>query len=187
MWKKLMQIADIGDPTSFLDLAYLEYSQLEFKLNIRFFDLNTEMFELRISTGVTEKLPDRQKSDAKTLTCGPTTWRDILKNVLSDNMKWQIRKWSIFTNFQVLAWMTIYSSRRNSNQLENGQKICSEIVLKCLHLTRTGRSHILWSNSKFARSVLKWNQTCDRRIVRLFSYIHHTNDFWLYYHVGNTI
>ena len=53
---------------------------------------------------------------------GPTTWRDMLRHVLSDTVNWQTRKWSNCTKFQVLAWMIINSSRRNSNQLENCQK-----------------------------------------------------------------
>ena len=86
-----------------------------------------------------------------------TTWKDMLKNALSDTANWQTRKWSNCTKFQALAWMIINSSRKNSNQLENCQ-----------------------------RSVTRWTQACDRRLARLISYIHHTNDFRQYCHVGNT-
>ena len=65
-------------------------------------------------------------------------------------------------------------------------EVCSQIVLKCLFLARIGRPDILWSVHKLARSVTKWTKACDRRLARLTSYIHHTNDFRQYCHVGVT-
>ena len=56
-------------------------------------------------------------------------------------------------------------------------KVCSQIVLKCMYLARTGRPDILWSVNKLARSVTKWTGACDRISARLISYIHHTNDY----------
>ena len=43
-----------------------------------------------------------------------------------------------------------------------------------------------WSVNKLARAVTKWTQACDRRLARLISYIHHTNDNRQYCHEGNT-
>ena len=37
-------------------------------------------------------------------------------------------------------------------------KVCSQIVLKCLHLARSGRPDILWSVNKLARSITKWTK-----------------------------
>ena len=65
-------------------------------------------------------------------------------------------------------------------------EVCSQIVLKCLYLARIGRPDILWSVNKLARSVTKWTQACDRRLARLISYTHYTNDFRKFCHVGNT-
>ena len=65
-------------------------------------------------------------------------------------------------------------------------KTCSQIVLKCLYLARIGRPDILWSVNKLARAVTKWTRACDKRMARLISYVHHTNDFRQYGHVGNT-
>ena len=65
-------------------------------------------------------------------------------------------------------------------------EVCSQIVLKCLHLARIGRPDMLWSVNKLARSVTKWTQACDRRLARLISQIHHTIDCRQYCHVGNT-
>ena len=51
---------------------------------------------------------------------------------------------------------------------------CSQIFLKCLYLARIGRPDILWSVNKLARSITKWAKTCDKRLNRLISHIHHT-------------
>ena len=65
-------------------------------------------------------------------------------------------------------------------------QVCSHIVLKCSHLTRIGKSDILWSVNKLARSITKWTKACDKRLNRLISYIHHTCEHKQYCHVGNT-
>ena len=52
--------------------------------------------------------------------------------------------------------------------------------------TRIGRPDIMWPVNKLARSVTKWTHACDKRLARLISYIHHTNDYRQYCHVGNT-
>ena len=52
--------------------------------------------------------------------------------------------------------------------------VCSQIVLKCLSLARTGTPDILRSVNKLARAVTKWTKACDKRSARLISYIHHT-------------
>ena len=79
------------------------------------------------------------------------------------------------------------SRNRNWNQLENCQKKCSQFVLKCLYLARTGRLDILWSVNNLARTVMKWTGACDKRLARLiFSNIHHTRDYRQYCHVGKT-
>ena len=65
-------------------------------------------------------------------------------------------------------------------------QVCSQIVLNCLYLARIGRSDILWSVNKLARSITKWTKACDKRLNRLISYFHHTNEYKQYCHVGNT-
>ena len=60
------------------------------------------------------------------------------------------------------------------------------MVLKCLYLARNDRPDILWSVDKLARAVTKWTQAQDRRLARLISHIHHTNDHRQYCQVGNT-
>ena len=62
---------------------------------------------------------------------------------------------------------------------------CSQIVLKPLYVARIGRPDILWSVNKLARAATKWTQACDRRLARLISYIHHTQDYRQCCHGGN--
>ena len=53
-------------------------------------------------------------------------------------------------------------------------QVCSQIVLKCLYLARTGRPDILWSVNKLAQSITRWTKACDKRLNRLISIFHHT-------------
>ena len=64
--------------------------------------------------------------------------------------------------------------------------VCSQIVLKCLYLARIGRLDILWSVNKLVRAVMKWTKTCDKRLERLISYIHHTSEYRQCCNVGNS-
>ena len=62
-----------------------------------------------------------------------------------------------------------------------------KIVLKCSYLARIGRPNILWSVNKLARSITKWTKACDKRLNRLFSYVHHTCEYKQYCYLGNTV
>ena len=76
------------------------------------------------------------------------------------------------------AKTVVWSCDIESEELESvGEmsKVCSQIVLKCLYLTRIGGPDILWSVNKLARAVTEWTRACERRLARLISYIHHTN------------
>ena len=53
-------------------------------------------------------------------------------------------------------------------------------------MARIGRLDIVWSVNKSARSITKWTNSCDRRLNRLISKIHHTCEYKQYYHLGNT-
>ena len=142
------------------------------------------MLESRVSAGATQKITWVGETSAKIGCVVPRHGRTCSKIALRDIANWRTKRQSSYTKSQVLVWMIIISRKRNLNQLENGQKICSQIVLKCLHLARVGKPDILWSVNKLARSVTDWTRACDKRLARLISYIHHTNDFRQYCHVG---
>ena len=56
-------------------------------------------------------------------------------------------------------------------------KVCFQIVLTCLHLARIGRPDISWSVNKLARAITNSTKSSDKRLARLISYIHHTNEY----------
>ena len=61
----------------------------------------------------------------------------------------------------------------------------SQIVLTCLYLARFGGPDIPWSVNKICTSSHQMDERCDKRLVRLISYIHHTH-FKQQCHVGHT-
>ena len=54
---------------------------------------------------------------------------------------------------------------------------CARIVLKALYLARMNRIDILWSVNTLAREVTRWTVACDKRLLRLISYLHFTQDW----------
>ena len=57
MWKVLNKEVDLGEPTSFLDHVYLGCTQIQGEISKDSVDNYRDMFESRISAGVTEKIP----------------------------------------------------------------------------------------------------------------------------------
>ena len=77
------------------------------------------------------------------------------------------------------------SKKEEENEsIREMSKLCSQIVLKCLYLARFGRPDILWSVNKLARAATKWTKSCDKRLTRWISRIHHTNECLQYCYVG---
>ena len=105
--RTLMQNIVLDEPTSFLDHVCLGCTQGECKTNETIIEQYTKMFESR--------LPEWQ---AHTV-ASSYDLKDMLKNVSSGTVNWQIRKCSKLLKSRVLVWMITNSSRRNSNQLEN--------------------------------------------------------------------
>ena len=108
------------------------------------------------------------------------------RNVWNDTVSWQTGRLTNSPKYQLHPLMTIISKRKNWNPWENCQKVCSQIVVKCVYLARFGRLDILWWVNKLARSITKWTEACDKRLNRLISYIHHTCENKQYCHVENT-
>ena len=66
MWKLLNKEVDLGEPTSFLDLVYLECTQRHCETRKHIVDNYSAMFESRISAGATEKLPSSENPNVST-------------------------------------------------------------------------------------------------------------------------
>ena len=111
MWKKLMKLVDLGEPTSFLGHVYLGCTQRECKPNetinenLRRCSSHVFLLEQQKNYRCGKSLTHKQSRD-------PSTWRDMLKNALSDVATWQRRRWSNCTKFRALAWIIIHSSRK---------------------------------------------------------------------------
>ena len=62
MWKVLNKEVDLGEPTSFIDHAYLGCSQRQCTISKDMFDKYRNMFESKISAGAMEKITMLGKS-----------------------------------------------------------------------------------------------------------------------------
>ena len=83
-----------------------------------------------------EKLTQKQSR-------GPTTWKDMLENTLRGIARWQTKKWSNYTKFQVFAWMITNSRRMNLNQLEHYQKMLTDCLEMLVPGTNWETKHLM--------------------------------------------
>ena len=138
------------------------------------------MFESRIFAGATEKLP-----------CSENLSISSWSNDMEGHAKKCVERCCELANrttqqLYKVSTPCIDDHHSKEEELKSVSKVCSQIVLKCLYLARIGRPDILWSVNKLARSITKWTKACDKRLNRLISYIHHTCEYKLCCHVGNT-
>ena len=91
------------------------------------------------------------------------------KRYLHSPMTWKVMQRSVerycelankttqqFSKSQRHALTTINPKKKKWDRLENCEKLCSQIVLKCLDFARIGKPDILWSVNKY----------CDKRLAR---------------------
>ena len=143
------------------------------------------MFESRISAGAKESYLV-QGNLTQTYLSGPVIWKVMQMKCVERYCELAIK-----TTQQLYKVTTPCLDDHQFKEEELGSvgelsKVCSQIVLKCLYLTRIGRPDILWSVNKLARAVTKWTRAWDKRLARLISCIHHTREFKQYCHVRNT-
>ena len=87
---------------------------------------------------------------------------------------WQTRNLSNCTEYPRRVWMTTNSSDADFG---NSWRIVESVFARrpeTVVVRRTGRPHMTWSVNYSARAITKWNETCDKRVARLTSYIHFT-------------
>ena len=110
------------------------------KSNQIIIDQHREMFESRLLVGATEKLPGWEKpacsKSVETLWTGQQKDRAVLQSL------WSLLRWSHFKKEEVESDWEV-------------SKVCSEIVLKCWNLPRTGRPDILCSVNQLAVEQLR--------------------------------
>ena len=183
MWKVLNKGVDLGEPTSFLDHVYLGCTQRQCEKSKDIVDNYRTMFESRISAGATEKLP-----------CSVNLRISSWSYGMEGHAKKCVEGYCELANKTTQQLYKVstpciddhHFKEEETKSVGELSNTCSQIVLKCLYLARIGRPDILWSVNKLARSITKWTKACDKRLIRLLSYIHHTSEYKQYCHVGNT-
>ena len=108
------------------------------------------------------------------------------RNMWKDIANLQIKRLNNFCNVATPCTDDHQVKEEENESVGELSTVCSQIVLKCLYLARIGRLDILWSVNKLACAITKWTKSCDKRLARLISYIHHTSEFRQYWYAGNT-
>ena len=183
MWKVLNKEVDLGEPTSFLDHAYLGCTQRQCETSKDIVDNYRTMFESRVSAGATEKLP-----------CSENMCISSWSYDMAGHAKKCVERYCELANKTTQQLHKVSTPCIDDHHFKEEEmksvgelsQVCSQIVLKCLYLARIGRPDILWSVNKFARSIIKWTKACDKRLNRLILYIHHTCEYRQNCYVGNT-
>ena len=118
MWKVLNKEVDLGEPTSFLDHAYLRCTQRQCQISKDIVDNYRTMFESRMSAVRAKKLPFPQ---IFVFLHGLVTWLVMQRSVWNDIVSWQTRRLNNSTKYLLHALMTTTSKKRKQNLLENCQ------------------------------------------------------------------
>ena len=168
MWKKLVKLVDHGEPTSFLDHLCVRCTQRECKSNENTIEEYKKLFDSRISAGATEKLPGCEKPHAKTV---------VWSYDMEGHAQKCVERFCELANLKTEQLYKVSSPCLDDHHFKKEElesvgelsEVCSQIVLKCLYLARTGRLDILWSVNKLARSITTWTKACDQRFARLIS------------------
>ena len=84
MWKVLNKEVDWGEPTSFLDHVYLGCTQRQCEISKDMVDICRTMFESRIFTGATEKIPCSDNLRVSSWSCDMEGHQEICGKILRD-------------------------------------------------------------------------------------------------------
>ena len=160
----------MGEPTSFLDHVYLGCTQRVCEISKDIVDNYRSIFESRISASATGKLPETISS-----------WSYDMEG----HAKKCVERYCELANKTAQQLHKVATPCLDDHQKKEAEMgsvgelstVCSQIVLKCVHVARIGRPGIVWSVNKLARAVTKWTKTFDKRLNRLISYIHHICEY----------
>ena len=140
MWHVLNKEVDLGEPTSFLDHVFLVCTQRQCEISKDTVDNYRTMFESRISAGATEKLPCSENLRISSWSCDMEVHAKRCVErccELANRTTQQLYK---------VSTPCTYDHHFKEEELKSvGElsKVCSQIVLQCLHLARIGRPDIL--------------------------------------------
>ena len=131
MWKVPMRDVDLGEPTSFLDHVYLGCTQRESQTTKDILDNDRNMFEFKIATGATEKLPYSEKLGANI-----SSWYYDMEG----HDKKCVERYCELANKTTQQLCKVATPCLDDHQLEEEEmgsvgelsKVCSQIVLRGL-------------------------------------------------------
>ena len=100
---------------------------------------------------------------------------------MSGHVKQTVDRYCELANVKHSDLKDVYSPNLDDHQFNDGDfekrgtlsKDCARIVLKALWPARIARPELLWTVNSLAREVTKWSVACDKRLLRLISYMHH--------------
>ena len=148
--KVLKKEVGLGEPTSFFDHVYLGCTQRQCEISKDIVDNYRTMFESRNFAGATKKLP-----------CSGNLRISLWSYDMEGHAKKCVERYCELANkttqqLYKVSTPCIDDHHFKEEELKSGgelSKVCSQIVLKCLHLARIGTPDILWSVKKLARSI----------------------------------
>ena len=149
MWKLLNKEVDLREPTSFLYHVYLGCTQGQSEIRKDIVDNYRAMFESRISGGATEKLP-----------CSENLCISSWSYDMEGHAKKCVERYCELANRTTQQLYKVctpciddhhFKEEEETKSVGDLSNTCSQIVLKCLFLARSGRPDILWSVNKLAR------------------------------------
>ena len=114
----------------------------------------------------------------------PMKRKFMQRNARRDIANLRMQRLSNYTKSRRRAWMIINLEKKKLDQLEK----CPQFAPKLwnVYIWHVLVGLVLMVSKKLARAFTKWTKSCDKRLSRLISYIHHTCEYRQYCHVGNT-
>ena len=139
VWKVLNKEVDLGEPASFPDHVYLGCTQRQCEIRKDIVDNYRTMFESRISAGRVEKLPFPQNLRM-------SSWSYDMEG----HAKKCVERYCELANRTTQQLCKVSTPCIDDHHFKEEEmksvgelsKVCSQIVLKCLYLTRIGRPDI---------------------------------------------
>ena len=187
-WHILVEEVYLGEPTLFLDHVYLVALEENVKSVMALLQTTEICSNPGFCAGTKEKLPTRAsgKPDAETISSWSCDMEGHTKKCVERYCELANKTTQQFYNVATPCMDDHQFKEEENESVGELSAVCSQIVLKCQYLARIGRLDILWSVHKLARALTKRTKSCDKRLARLISYIHHTSEFRQYCHAGNT-
>ena len=127
MWKILMKDVDLGEPTSFLDHVYLGCTPRECQTSKDLVDDHRNMFESKISTGATEKLPYSEKLGAN-ISSWSYDMEGHAKKCVERYCELAYKQLNSYTKSQHHALTTTNSRKKKWDLLDNCQRFAHKLL-----------------------------------------------------------